>query len=231
MAPQMSMLASPWRPGEYPAREITDTFSYAGVPIDDANRDAVPIVNELRHLSPEWNTCYYDAILCRHADELGEVGLVKNRLAAELDFYKELYSQRPADSYLIHPVDELVLDKCLMDVSAVVFASGGEIYGCADFISWPTALVIDYILGYSETTSAEQRNLFGRTWFEIFMDRTIAAYSHLRDAGVELLLSIEWKHLRLPRMVRDRYFSRYSNDSGKYYPLNYNRARVKRILA
>jgi hypothetical protein len=230
MAAQVPLLSSPWRPSESPAQEIAEAFSYAEVPIDDVTSDVMPIVDELRRLSPEWNACYYDGILRGHAEGLGDVGSVKERLAAEVRFYKELYSRRPEDSYLIHPVDKLVLDKCLIDVSAVVFASGGEIYGCADFISMPGALIIDYILGYSKTTSAEQRKLFGRAWFEIFMERTIAAYAHLRDIGVDLLLSIEWEHLRLPRMVRDRYFESHPVGSKTHYPLNYKRARVKRAL-
>jgi hypothetical protein len=230
VAAQVPLLSSPWGPDEIPTWEIAEAFSFAKVPIDATTSDVVPIVNELRRLSPEWNACYYDGIIGRHAEDLGDAGSVKDRIAAELEFYKELYSQRSEDSYQIHPVDKLVLDKCLIDVSAVVFASGGEIYGCADFISMPTALIIDYVLGYSKTTSAEQKELFGRPWFEIFMDRTIAAHAYLRDIGVKLLLSIEWKHLRLPRWVRDRYFSRQAYGSSKYYPLNYNRARVKKVL-
>jgi len=230
VATQVPLLSSPWGPGEIPAMEIAEAFCRAGISDDGAISDSIPIVEELRFMSPEWNACYYDEILRGHVIGFTDADVVRRRLEAELGFYRELYSRKPGDRYLIHPVDELVMENCLIDPSAIVFASGRVIYGCADFVSLPDSLIIDYVLGYSRTDPAEQKEIFGSPWYEVFMERVIAAYAHLRDIGVELLLSIKWEHLRLPRWVRDRYFIRRPVGPQAHHPLNYNRARVKRAM-
>lgn len=182
----------------------------------------VPLVQQLGRLSSEWNAPYFGSILYEHIMHYGDPIKVKERLSAEIDFFHALY--RPAKGFRIYPVDEHWFDDYSV-FPTIIFASGGRVFGCADFVSLPEAMVLEYIQGASFSTSKEQRAMIGKPWFEAFMDRTIESYSRLHDLGVRMMLKIEEGYY-LPRMVRDRYFERLPA-SGRLHALATNRERVK----
>jgi len=185
----------------------------------------MPLVQRLGRLSSEWNAPYYDTILYNHIRHYKDPVKVTERLSAEIDFFHALYG--PAERFRIYPVDEHRFDEYSF-FPTIIFASGEKLFGCADFVSLPEAMVLEYIQGASATTAGEQREMIGKPWFEAFMERAIESYSHLHGLGVRMMLKIEQGHC-LPRMVRDRYFERLPA-SGRLHALATGRERVRRLL-
>lgn len=230
MAAQVPLLSEPFKPVEDAQQYIPEAFASAGIPVDETAFELIPTVCALRRVSPEWSAGFYDAIVWRHAVDLMDAERVKERITAELEFYRALYKPREGDNFRIHPVDAFCFSRDDSVFSTIVFASGDTFYGCADFHSRSDMLILDYIQGVSITTSPEQRESIGSIWFEIFMLRTLEAFAHLRELGVKLMLRIDQNWLRLPRMVRDRYFEKHPDASGKFHALNFNRSRVRTAM-
>ncbi|MFA4973773.1 MAG: hypothetical protein WC683_14270 [bacterium] len=206
-------------------QEITKACSQAQMVGLNMVPELLPLVQQLGRLSSEWNAPYFDSILYEHIRHYKDPAKVKERLSAEIDFFHALY--RPAKRFRIYPVDEHWFDDHSV-FPTIIFASGGRVFGCADFVSLPEAMVLEYIQGASFSTSSEQRAMIGRPWFEAFMERAIESHSRLHNLGIRMMLRIEEGHY-LPRMVRDRYFERLPA-SGRLHALATNRERVRRSL-
>lgn len=209
-------------------QEVEEAFRYARVPASGRAGDVIRVIEELRVLSTEWNAPYYDHILYSLVNRYQDASSVIDRLAAERDFFSSLY--RPAEGFSIHPVDGYAFDYDGAVMPTIIFQSGSRVYGCADFSSHTEALVLDYIQGASGSTSQEQIDAFGGRWFEVFMDRAVEAYALLSAQGVGLMLRLDDARYLLPRMVRDRYFSRRPTKGGPFLPIAMGKQRVKRIF-
>lgn len=217
--------------------EIAYAFKSAGVSQAGMEAEIFSTVQELALHSTEWNTLYYDEILYNHVRHFKDVHRVHERLWTELDFFRRLY--KPTESFNIHPVDNYDFGYEEV-IPTVLFESGGIVYGRVDFLSWPEAIILDYIQSATHSTSREQIKAFGSRWFEAFMDRAIESFARLNDMGVRMLLKIKVFKTNdeadfsplyyLPRMVRDRYFEPKPDKSGELYALSFKKQRVQRIL-
>ncbi len=214
--------------------QILDTLYEAGIS-EDAVRgnNLIELVNSLVELSVAWSTdgdMVDSGTLYGVAASAEDVGELKARLEAEIQFYQKLYEPDPENRFHIFLMRALRFTYDDQYFPTIVFTDkrkGG--YGCADFTSRPNELVIDYIQGFTSIPARKQRELFGGPWYEVFMNRVLEAYKPLDELGVQLMLEIYHKRHILPRRVRDRYFEKHPCKYD-YHRLSRGKQRVRDVL-
>lgn len=203
--------------------EITD-ISKEGI------KEISEIIEKLRLFSPQWRNLAVNA-LYRFSQDQQEDSLIA-RLRLERDFFQDLVKE--GENYQIGS-ERLLFRYDDKTFQCLAFLHKNILLGCADFESYFDSIILEYVQGSGAMSTEKQRELFGKPWYEVFMERTIEAYKPLYEAGIKLFQEIPEPgatRVILPRMIRDRYFERDSvSDKVDRHPINLRKERVKAVLS
>jgi|GEM_PF-3300050 len=174
---------------------------------------------------------------------------IRDRLKAEVEFYRSLYGRHKGPGGGVFEVTYLPTKHwnktaktplAWMERELLQFSSPpGTPLAVVRFDANPRYLNIEYFQGERDAAEAMSAatEALGRPWYEVFMDHIIKSFDPLHRQGVKLWQVSPHESETVPLKIRDRYFTKEhdttfiaSQHGSTRHALNFRKKRVRELL-